>query len=66
MNTFKNIMENRAFASLIWSKCPFFHNIFKYMIFQRHQKALFGSKGLTDIDRIKHPVLLSWTGILRG
>ena len=29
------------------SKCSIFHNIFKYMIFQRSQKALLWSKGLT-------------------
>ena len=29
------------------SKCSIFHNIFKYMIFQRRQKALLWSKGLT-------------------
>ena len=29
------------------SKCSIFHNIFKYMIFQRHQKALLWSKGLS-------------------
>ena len=28
------------------SKCFIFHNIFKYMIFQRRQKALLWSKGL--------------------
>ena len=29
------------------SKCFIFHNIFKYMIFQRRQKALIWSKGLS-------------------
>ena len=34
---------------LFWSKCSIFHNIFKYMIFQRHQfKALIWSKGLKE------------------
>ena len=28
------------------SKCSIFHNIFKYMIFQKHLKALLWSKGL--------------------
>ena len=28
------------------SKCSIFDNIFKYMIFQRHQKAVLWSKGL--------------------
>ena len=28
------------------SKCSIFHNIFKYMIFERRQKALLWSKGL--------------------
>ena len=31
---------------LVWSKCSIFHNIFKYMIFQRREKALSWSKGL--------------------
>ena len=29
------------------SKCSMFHNIFKYVIFQRCQKALLWSKGIT-------------------
>ena len=37
LNTFENIMENGAFAP---------YNIFKYMIFQMHQKGLLWSKGL--------------------
>ena len=40
LNTFTNIMENGAFALFI------FHNIFKYMIFQRRQNALLWGKGL--------------------
>ena len=36
LNTFENIMENGAI----------FHNIFKYIVFQRRQKALLWSKGL--------------------
>ena len=40
--SFENIMENGAFAKK--SKCSIFHNIFKYMIFQRRQKALSWSK----------------------
>ena len=32
------------------SKCSIFHNIIKYMIFQRHQKALMWSKGLSRIE----------------
>ena len=44
LNTFENIMENGAFA--LKSKCSIFHNIFKYMIFQRHQKTLLCSKRL--------------------
>ena len=43
LNTFENIMENEAFAI-----CSIFHNIFKYMIFQRCQKALLWSKGLNS------------------
>ena len=30
------------------SKCSIFHNIVKYMIFQRRQKALLWSKGLIN------------------
>ena len=32
------------------SKCSIFHNIFKYMIFQRCQKALLWSKGLSGFS----------------
>ena len=32
---------------LLKSKCSIFHNIFKYLIFQRHQKALLWNKELT-------------------
>ena len=35
------------------SKCSIFHNIFKYMIFQRRQKALLWSKGLNGISDVK-------------
>ena len=49
MNTFENIMENGAFAPK--SKCSIFHNIFKYMIFQRRQKALLWSKGLNECNK---------------
>ena len=31
------------------SKCSIFHNIFKYMIFQRHYKALLWSKVLKAV-----------------
>ena len=44
MNTFENIMENGAFAPL--EQMLNFHNIFKYVVFQRRQKALSWSKGL--------------------
>ena len=33
------------------SKCSIFHNIFKYMIFQRRQKALLWGKGLRVCNR---------------
>ena len=33
---------------LFWSKYSIFHNIFKYMIFQRCPKALLWSKGLIE------------------
>ena len=35
---------------LFWSKCSIFHNISKYIILQRHQKALLWSKGLISIQ----------------
>ena len=47
LNTFENSMENGAFAPL--SKCSIFHNLFKYMIFHRHQKALLWIKGLKKL-----------------
>ena len=31
---------------IFWSKCPIFHIIIKYMIFQRREKALLWSKEL--------------------
>ena len=37
-DTFENIIENGAFAPR--SKCSIFHNTFKYIVFQRRQKAL--------------------------
>ena len=40
-------MENGAFAPV--SKCSIFHNIFKYVIFQRRQKALLWNKGLIQV-----------------
>ena len=43
LNTFEN-MENGAFLQK--SKCSIFHIFFKYMKFQRPQKALLWSKGL--------------------
>ena len=33
------------------SKCSIFHNIFRYMVFQRHQKALL-SKGLMTLFHV--------------
>ena len=38
LNTFENIMEKSSI-------CSIFHNIFKYMVFQRHQKVFYGVKG---------------------
>ena len=32
------------------SKCSIFHNIFKYMIFQRRHKAYYGVKGKPFLD----------------
>ena len=47
LNTFENIMENGAFVPK--EQCSIFHNIFKYMIFQRRQKALLWSIVLKEI-----------------
>ena len=44
LNTFENVMENGAFAPK--EQMLHFPYIFKYMIFQRSQKALLWSKGL--------------------
>ena len=42
------------------SKCSIFHNIFKYMIFQRRQKALLWSKGLRSFGHsIKTQIFFS-------
>ena len=41
---------------LFWSKCSIFHNIFKYMIFQRCQKVLLWSKGLKWKEKKKKKV----------
>ena len=49
LNTFENIMEKEH---LLWSKCSIFHNIFKYVVFQRRQKALLWSKGLSHTTTI--------------
>ena len=35
---------------LFWSKCSIFHNIFKYVIFQRCQKVLLSSKRLNHVN----------------
>ena len=45
LNTFESTMENGAFAAR--SKRSILHNIFKYIVFQRCQKVLSWSKGLT-------------------
>ena len=50
LNTFENNMEMEHLLQK--SKCSIFHNIFKYMIFQRCQKALLWSKGL-NMQHIK-------------
>ena len=44
----ENIMENGAFA-LLEQMLHFPYNIFKYMIFQKHQKVLLWSKGLKQV-----------------
>ena len=45
MNNFENIMEDIIII---------FHNIFKYMIFQRRQEALLWSKGLIKCAKFKN------------
>ena len=46
------------------SKCSIFHNIFKYVVVQRHQKELFWSKGLSGrlfflkISKFAHPGIM--------
>ena len=47
LNTSENITENGAFA--LRSKCFIYHNIFKYIVFQRRQKVLLWSKGLSKV-----------------
>ena len=50
-------MENGGFAP--WSKCSILHNIFKYMIFHRRQKALLWSKGLTLFILMDFPIQIN-------
>ena len=38
LKTFENIMENGAFAPM--KQCFIFHDIFKYIVFQRRKNAL--------------------------
>ena len=38
---------------LHWSKCSIFHDIFKYIVFQRPQKELLWSKGLRQIPDLR-------------
>ena len=52
-------MENGAFAPMENGKCSIFHSIFKYMIFQRRQKALVWVEGLSHINL---PTFISMTG----
>ena len=40
-------MENGTFAPM---EQMLFHNIFKYVVFQRRQKALLWSKGLSSVN----------------
>ena len=44
MNTFENVMETGAFAPM--EQMLFFHDIFKYIVFQRRQKVLSWGNGL--------------------
>ena len=46
LNTFENIIENGAFAPM--EQMLDFHDIFKYIVFQRCQKALLWNKGLIN------------------
>ena len=47
-------MENGAFApkEALKSKCSIFHNSFKYMTFQKRQKVLLLSKGLSSFKGV--------------
>ena len=53
----KNLSEGLNTLKILWkvehllqkSKCSIFHNFFKYIIFQRCQKALLWGKGLIMI-----------------
>ena len=55
LNTFENIMENEAFAPK--EQMLDFHNIFKYIVFQRCQKALSWSKG-SKVNLVKTKIPL--------
>ena len=56
--SFENIMDNGAFAPK--SKCSILHNIFKYMIFQRRQKAFMWSKGLIQLSEKQSQLSLNF------
>ena len=42
---------------LQWTKCSIFHDIFKSLVFQRRQKALSWSKGLSTLVLPGHFIL---------
>ena len=47
---------------LFWRKCSIFHNTFKYL-FQRHQKLLLWSEGLTHLSRMEFLTDINWTSL---
>ena len=51
-------MENGAFAP--WEQILIFHNIFKNLVFQRCQKVLLLSKGLSNVVPQKLQEEMQW------
>ena len=49
-------MENGAFAP--YGQMLHFHNIFKNLVFQRHQKALLWSNGLKPMESQDGPLYI--------
>ena len=47
-------------------KCSIVNNIFKYMIFQKHQKVLLWSKGLNHLSRVDSSTLINGTSLFNS